>query len=74
MLVPVTVVVPVAGGVTRVTPVNGPPVAPTVVSMVTGCPATVVTAARGWPAGTGRAVIVIDTVAGAEVPPGPVAV
>ncbi|MNW08262.1 hypothetical protein D3C71_2050180 [compost metagenome] len=74
MVVPVTVVVPVAGGVTRVTPVNGPPVAPTVVSMVSGWPATAGMAARGCPAGTGNALTVIDTVAGAEVPPGPVAV
>ena len=73
MSMPLTTAVPLAGCVVMATEVNGPPVAPSVTFRVTGVPArTVAVFAIGT--GTGCGATVTLTVAGADVPPGPVAV
>ncbi|OEZ45834.1 hypothetical protein JANLI_58160 [Janthinobacterium lividum] len=73
MSMPFTAAVPLAGCVVIATAVNGPPVAPCVTGRVTGVPANTVTVlATGT--GTGCGATVTLTVAGADVPPGPVAV
>ena len=64
------VAVPEPGGAieTTLAPVNGPPVAPAVMSTVTGVAGPVVTACA---TGIGSGFTVTVTVAGAELPPGP---